>query len=386
MILSIGHKYNKWTIIDTSERKNNRKAWLCQCECGTIRSVEERRLKNGMSKSCGCLAIKNMRKAVKKSYDTNEDEYQLWLRNGNNRCSEWQDYEVFKAWIQDKEYDKNKHSFVIIDKNKALSPENCNIINKSEKAKGKHNRKSKMICYNGEYYNISELSKIHNISISTLSARLKNSPIEIALLPYDEYRKYNLQKKHENNRKDTYIQYTPFITLDCVNENNKHGVYMIKNTINDKFYIGSSIHIGVRWKEHIKKLESNSHHSPYLQNAWNKYGGGCFEFSIVEYCDKDKTIEREQYYLDTLNPHYNMSKKAHAPVGVIVSEETRRKMSNSSKWKRKIKQFDMDGNFIKEWGSIIEATKSLGLKSSSGIIAVCKNKMKSSGGYIWKYA
>lgn len=242
--MDIGHKYNRWTIIGTSERKNNRKAWLCQCECGTIRSVEERRLKNNTSKSCGCLAIQNMKKAVQKNYDTKEDEYKLWLRNGNNRCLEWQEYEVFKAWLQNKKYDKSKHTFRVIDKNKQLSPTNCYIIDRS-KNKGKHNGKSKMICYNGEYYNISELSKIYNIKNATLSARLKQSPIEIALLSHDEYRKYNLQKKHENKKKDAY-KYIPFVILDCTNENHKHGIYMIKNTINNKFYIGSSIHIGIR--------------------------------------------------------------------------------------------------------------------------------------------
>lgn len=124
-----------------------------------------------------------------------------------------------------------------------------------------------MIHYNNKFYNISELAKMHNMNIGTLSARLKKVPIEIALLPSKEYRKYNLQQKHKKMKKDIYIKYTPYTTLDCISENKKHGVYMIKNAINGKFYIGSSINIGIRWKEHIRRLESNCHHSSYLQNA-----------------------------------------------------------------------------------------------------------------------
>lgn len=135
---------------------------------------------------------------------------------------------------------------MIIDKNKPLSPENCDIIKKSNKTKGKYNKKSKMIHYNGRTYNISELAEIHNINIGTLSSRLKKVPIEIALLSSEEYKKYNLQQKHQKNKKDVYVKYTPYMTLDCTSENKKHGVYMIKNIVNDKFYIGSSVNIGVR--------------------------------------------------------------------------------------------------------------------------------------------
>jgi hypothetical protein len=39
-----------------------------------------------------------------------------------------------------------------------------------------------------------------------------------------------------------------------------------------------------------------------LQNAWNKYGEDNFYFSVLELVpDKDKLIEREQYWIDKLN-------------------------------------------------------------------------------------
>lgn len=59
-------------------------------------------------------------------------------------------------------------------------------------------------------------------------------------------------------------------------------IYWIRNKINGKFYLGSTVQRYVRWKTHKKKLRHGSHHCSHLQNAWNKYGEDAFEFSVVE--------------------------------------------------------------------------------------------------------
>lgn len=51
---------------------------------------------------------------------------------------------------------------------------------------------------------------------------------------------------------------------------------------------------------------------------------------------------------------------------------------------RKVEQYDLENNFIKLWYSIIDASNDLKIDSSS-ISAVCKEKRKTAGGYIWKY-
>ena len=51
----------------------------------------------------------------------------------------------------------------------------------------------------------------------------------------------------------------------------------------------------------------------------------------------------------------------------------------------KVIQFDKQNNFIKTWDSIIEASKKLNINASC-ICNNCKNRRKSAGGYIWKYA
>ncbi|MDD2470089.1 MAG: GIY-YIG nuclease family protein [Bacilli bacterium] len=124
------------------------------------------------------------------------------------------------------------------------------------------------------------------------------------------------------------------------------GVYQIKNLVNGKMYIGSSIDINSRWKEHIRDLNNNKHHSLHLQRAWNKYGESSFEFNVLEECNEDTTLEREQYYLDKLESFkrdngYNVSKSSSAPMmGRKHSKETKIKISeevrsrDSSCWVR----------------------------------------------------
>ena len=52
-----GMIFGKWKIIqkDLSIRKDAHTYWLCQCECGNIKSVRSTLLRNGKSTSCGCV-------------------------------------------------------------------------------------------------------------------------------------------------------------------------------------------------------------------------------------------------------------------------------------------------------------------------------------------
>lgn len=91
--------------------------------------------------------------------------------------------------------------------------------------------------------------------------------------------------------------------------NKLSGIYQIKNTINNKIYIGHSINITFRWYYHLNNLIKNIHPNNKLQNDFNKYGVVAFEFSILELVDgKTNLIKREQEYLDKINfdDNYNL--------------------------------------------------------------------------------
>ena len=107
------------------------------------------------------------------------------------------------------------------------------------------------------------------------------------------------------------------------------GIYQIKNKINNKSYIGSSSRLKFRWNRHLTDLKCNVHHSLALQRAFHKYGYDNFEFIILENCEENKLLEKEQYYLDTLKPEYNICKIAGNCAGVKHSMETIEKRRNS---------------------------------------------------------
>ena len=105
----------------------------------------------------------------------------------------------------------------------------------------------------------------------------------------------------------------------------KSGIYKIINNITKDIYIGSSVNLSNRKSRHFRDLEKNIHHSIILQRAVDKYKIENFDFIILEYCDKNNLLIREQYYLDTLFPLYNILKNAGNSLGHIVTEETKNK-------------------------------------------------------------
>lgn len=94
----------------------------------------------------------------------------------------------------------------------------------------------------------------------------------------------------------------------------KSGVYKITNEITGKFYIGSSIDIDRRFLDHKRDLNNKTHVNIILQRSWDKHGEKAFSNTILEECSPSKCLEREQYYLDTLQPYksigYNIGKHA----------------------------------------------------------------------------
>lgn len=117
----------------------------------------------------------------------------------------------------------------------------------------------------------------------------------------------------------------------------KHVVYSIDCTVNGKCYIGRTSSEKRRMREHFRCLRLGVHQNTHLQRAFNKYGASAFVWKILMVCDSlEHAKENEDWFLKKMwdvDCLFNLAKSADGGgyKGRIVSEETKRKMSESRK-------------------------------------------------------
>lgn len=169
----------------------------------------------------------------------------------------------------------------------------------------------------------------------------------------------------------------------------KSGIYCIINIINGKKYIGSSINIQNRLQKHRYELRKNKHGNRKLQNAYNKYNENNFNHYILEFCNKENLLKREQYYIDILNPEYNITKLVERNIlseeSRILQSETRKERIKSGKIKlaeKKIFQYDLNGNFIKEFEGIKKACQEVNIHQST-ICRFLNGTNRKAGNFLW---
>lgn len=80
-------------------------------------------------------------------------------------------------------------------------------------------------------------------------------------------------------------------------------MYEIYNWIVDKRYIGRSVQVLKRIQEHRGKLQRGKHANPYLQRAWDKYGEGAFDFTVLEIVQEHDLPQREGFYCTLFQTH-----------------------------------------------------------------------------------
>jgi group I intron endonuclease len=152
-----------------------------------------------------------------------------------------------------------------------------------------------------------------NFSLNQLkffsSASSKSSRFSGLNIPVKSYPNSDLQKQN--------------ILID---NKDKAGIYQWTNLLNGKSYIGSAVNLSNRlYRYYSAKCLVKDNMT--INKALLKYGYSNFSMEILEYCNVDELLKREQYYFDLLNPEYNILKKAGNSLGLKHSEETREKMS-----------------------------------------------------------
>ena len=198
------------------------------------------------------------------------------------------------------------------------------------------------------------------------------------------------------------------------------GIYQIRNVLNNDVYIGSAIDFYQRKKKHFNSLKNNTHHSRHLQNAINKYGIENFVFEKLVACPNEYLLKLEQWFINKINPKYNICITAGSSLGLKRSDEAKAKYSiaqtgnkkflgkkhsketknkfskirkgiiptkavlaSAEKRKVKIIQFDLFGTEIKVWNSVKEAGITLNIPPTN-ISQAIRGKLKTAGKYKWR--
>lgn len=185
-----------------------------------------------------------------------------------------------------------------------------------------------------------------------------------------------------------------------------YTVYQHRNLSNGKSYVGmTSQEPKYRWNNGNGYQNNSKMWNDIQESDWNT----AWEHNILgKFEDKQEALNIEEMFIwlfDSTNDGYNIS--SYGNNHFKRSEETRNKMSeaqtgeknpmfgkhHSEKTRNKmaeskgingILQYSIDGEFIAEYPSTREASRQTGCDNSS-ISKCCKGKLKSTGGFIWKY-
>jgi hypothetical protein len=131
----------------------------------------------------------------------------------------------------------------------------------------------------------------------------------------------------------------------------------------------------------------------YIYNALLKHGHSNFSLTILEYCSPEKCLEREDFYLSSLEHQYNILEKAGSLLGHKHSDETKQIMSETKKGEnnpmygkpkpkgagkssQQIKVTDIKNNTTILYDSMNEAARALNLPNFNIIRNYIKNNQQ----------
>ena len=141
-----GKVFGKLTVLKFHSIKDHKALWECICECGTKTISRGDHLRNGRSRSCGCLggcpithgchrrglkspAYKSWANMMQRCTNPNSDWYHCYGGRGITVCEEWKD---FRNFLRDMGERPAGLSLERINNDKGYSPDNCKWATTSE--------------------------------------------------------------------------------------------------------------------------------------------------------------------------------------------------------------------------------------------------------------
>lgn len=139
--IKAGERYGHLIIICEIKKQGQYRCFQVKCDCGKILNVILSSLRNGHTKSCGCIISTANRKSATRLYGIwykilrrckvkNSENYAKYGAKGIDICDEWLCYEVFEKWAYANGY-QDKLSIDRINNKGNYEPSNCRWTNHS---------------------------------------------------------------------------------------------------------------------------------------------------------------------------------------------------------------------------------------------------------------
>jgi group I intron endonuclease len=169
-----------------------------------------------------------------------------------------------------------------------------------------------------------------------------------------------------------------------------YQIYKITNQKNGMVYIGSSIEVERRWRQHKEaSINEKDHHYNYpLMVAFREFGISNFTFEVVDTLPTWETmIETEHNWIireNCVKPNgYNQTDKTDSPMFDPVIAK---KMSDTKreKYGKRVCEIDSNKNIINSWESLAEAGENTGLDRFK-ISNVCNGTRLTTGNRIFRF-
>lgn len=185
-----GQRFGRLEAVKMNRRDERTRIryWLCKCDCGNFTEVNIAKLRNGHTKSCGCLMTDVNRNKIfidgrsktnlyqrwlymkKRCYNKNNQDYKDYGGRGITICDEWlKDYTSFKKWAYANGFKENL-SIDRIDVNGNYEPSNCRWVDSDIQSKNKRN--NVFLEKNGEVKILQEWAGELGISKTTLKRQV----------------------------------------------------------------------------------------------------------------------------------------------------------------------------------------------------------------------
>lgn len=211
-----GQKFGRLTVMERSgKNKFNYATWRCKCECGKEIVVPGNALRNGNTKSCGCLNLENAINRIvgfnTTHGKTNTRLFRVWSsmktrcenpkatnysdygERGISVCDEWKDdFESFYNWAMSQGYDpdakRGEYTVDRIDNEKGYSPDNCRLASYKEQANNR--RSNRRLSYNGITMSMAEWARKYGRDRTLFEALTDEEAIE-RIEAYEAYMREN---------------------------------------------------------------------------------------------------------------------------------------------------------------------------------------------------